>query len=152
MSAESPAGRRILACCRASLREVDILRFWLEYYRPHVDTLLVTALLEPGDDAAELERLCRGAGALMVPDERGQFHCPQSMVALQKAVRLFPADWVVHADSDELLYELPNLRSILENMEHEGAGYADALQVPEEIRWHRGFAHFGNRHGHRLAG
>lgn len=126
MNPDSPAGGRILACCRASLREADILRFWLEYYRPHVDALLVTALLEPGDDAAELERLCRAAGALLVMDGREQFHCPQSMVALQKAVMLSPADWVLHADSDELLHELPVLRRILAQMEQEGADHAVA--------------------------
>ncbi|MBP7951612.1 MAG: class I SAM-dependent methyltransferase [Verrucomicrobiales bacterium] len=120
------APSRILACCRASLREADILPFWLAYYRPHVDTLLVAALLEPGDDLALLERQCAEVGAMLVPSRSARFHCPQSMSALQAAVQQYPAEWVLHADSDELLYEVADLRGIVAAMEQEGSDYARA--------------------------
>lgn len=117
---------RILACCRVSVREADILPLWLAHYRPIAAELVVLDLVEPGDDVSSLRELCKTAGAHFFELNAERFDANAGMRGLRKAVETIPADWVIHADSDELLYEAAELPAIIELMEQEGADYAVA--------------------------
>jgi len=117
---------RIAACCRVSVREADIFRLWLQHYAPYVDKIAVVLVVEAGDDAKELEELCQSNRVIFECWNAKRFHPGSSMCALERVVRTFQADWMVHADSDEFLKEIANIRAIVDAADAERADYGVA--------------------------
>lgn len=121
-----------MACCRVGVSEQDILRFWLMHYRPHVDVMAVLIVREQGEDITGLTGLCTQAGAVWDCTGPMRYNGIQTMPPLRRLVQQHEADWVVHADSDELLWEIESIRDIAmalveEEADHAGAWMADRL-------------------------
>jgi hypothetical protein len=123
----NPRGRqRTIACCRVSVREVDIFRLWLEYYAQHVHGFAVVILVEADDNPKEIEALCRKFEVAYRCCSITHFNPHIAMTALKELVKTVSAEWVIHADSDEFLSELPELPMILRQMRKQGADFASA--------------------------
>lgn len=117
---------RILACCRASVREADIFRLWIQHYAPHVDRLAAVIVAEGDDLTEELESLCGKSEVRYEVWQAPRFHPGSSMLALGRVAKQIEADWIVHADSDEFLYEIADIRRIVARMAEEQADHAVA--------------------------
>ncbi|MDB6024286.1 MAG: hypothetical protein JWM68_509 [Verrucomicrobiales bacterium] len=118
----------VIACCRVSVRETDIFRLWLRYYRPHVKMIAVVIVLENNDSAEELETLCNEHGATYRIEPTNWYKPGESLAQLTELVLDLDGNfsWILHADSDEFLGEIGNLSLIIEALESEGADYAMA--------------------------
>ncbi len=126
MTDQHKTRRRLLACCRLSVREAEMLPLWLAHYGTQADIMAVLVLAAPDDDLSGILSTCAQAGAQCRVEEMEIFDANAAMLALQGMVAGHPADWVVHADSDELLSELAEIRSLIVQMEAEGADHAIA--------------------------
>jgi hypothetical protein len=120
---------QILACCRVSIHESDIFRFWIEHYRPHVDKIAAVIVAEPEDDTNALEALCRKADASYRVWKTEHFNPDNSMIALEEFIHDIPADWIIHTDTDEFLYEVKDIRSVISEIERIGADHAIARMI-----------------------
>lgn len=123
----SSVSPNILACCRVSVREADIFRFWLIHYARISDILTTLILVEEGDNCGELEKLCRQYEVKFRLLSAERFSNGQSMVNLKALVRDTKADWVIHTDSDEFLVENPY--HIVDQLKREAADYAEGLMI-----------------------
>lgn len=124
-SSDAVSTPRILACCRVSVREMDIFRLWIEHYTPAVTYLGALIVAEKDDDTGELEALCRKMDVYYKLFS-ARFSPGSSMSAMRGLIDQIEADWLVQVDSDEFLYEIKDLRGIVERMAGEGADYAVA--------------------------
>jgi hypothetical protein len=123
---ELQVANQIIACCRVSKREEDIFPLWLEHYRPHVDGIAVVIVAENGEGTLGLQAICEQANVRHTLCQTERFHTWHSMAALQELVRQIDAAWVLHADSDEFLREIAEVRSFVEQMAAENADHAFA--------------------------
>ena len=124
-SSDTASIPRILACCRVSVREMDIFRLWIEHYTPAVTYLGALIVAEKDDDTGALETLCRKMG-VRYKLWSARYSPGSSMTAMRGLIDQIEADWLVNVDSDEFLYEIKDLRDIVERMAGEGADYAMA--------------------------
>ena len=124
-SSDAVSTPRILACCRVSVRGMDIFRLWIEHYTPTVTYLGALIVAEKDDDTGELEALCRKMDVYYKLFS-ARFSPGSSMSAMRGLIDQIEADWLVQVDSDEFLYEIKDLRGIVERMAGEGADYAVA--------------------------
>jgi hypothetical protein len=129
----------IIACCRVSRQEEDIFRFWLEHYQPHVDIIAVVIIAEKRDEILDIKERCEKARVRYSICEMERFHTWHSMEALQNLVGQINAAWVLHADSDEFLREIREIRGITgemiaENADHAFAWMRDRLAVEGHLR------------------
>jgi hypothetical protein len=109
-----------------SVREADIFRLWIQHYAPHVDRLAALIVAERADQTGELESLCAASNVEFQVWKPEWFRLGASVRALQRTVKCLPADWIIHADSDEFLYEIDDIRSLVSQMEKENADHAVA--------------------------
>lgn len=117
---------KIQACCRVSIRELEIFRLWIQHYMPHVNYLAALIVSEPGDDTATLEQHCLETNVRYKVWRAQRYHPGTSMTALRQLVSEIETDWVVHADSDEFLFEVGELGPIVSAMEMERAEFSIA--------------------------
>jgi hypothetical protein len=117
---------KTVACCRVSVHELDVFKLWSIFYGAHVDQIVVVIVLEAGEDPSELEKFCNQKGIRYKIFKVGGFHPGESMRELEKLTSQVRADWIIHADSDEFMYEINDLPRILETMNENGDDYAIA--------------------------
>lgn len=111
---------RILACCRVSVREADIFRLWIQHYAPYVDALAAVIVAESDDGLHELEDLCQTSQVHYEVWKAERFHPSASIEALEKVAKEIEADWIIHTDSDEFLYQIKDIRKGEQNTSTEG--------------------------------
>jgi hypothetical protein len=120
---------RLHAVTRVGVREADIFRLWLQYYRPHVDAFTILLVQEKGDDVSSLIELCKDHDAAWTIFACDHFESWPALAALKSACMAAPADWLLHTDTDEMLTQIDALPGILAEMEAEGADYFSAQMI-----------------------
>lgn len=121
---------RLLACCRTGVLDAELLPWWLDHYSSHVETIVVLCVHRPQDDTSAV-RACTASRPKVKLGflECEHFEDTSSMSRLQALVaEAGPHDWVIHADTDELL-DTSDLQERLKEADAEGAYWIKAWIV-----------------------